>query len=131
MNTENLIEGAEFLEQLELEPCDQFDIGRFIERFVDGKGCGTAACALGWMALHNKFGLMEWNDTVKLQHTARSGFVAARDVFDITRDESKWLFHGSSYRMAQYKVTKEMVAARMRWLAAGGNIENPKESTDA
>lgn len=133
MNIENLIEGAAFLEQLELKPSELFDIGHFIERYkTDAEHtCGTAACALGWMAIHGMFGLMEWQDTVKLRYTQIAGFAAGREAFDITREQANWLFHGSHYRMSTHKVTKEMVAARMRWLAAGGAIDNFKEDRNA
>ena len=126
MNTERLIEGAEFLEQLELKAGDEFDINRFIEH-----DCGTAACALGWMAIHELFGLMEIDDGIKLRHTDWAGFSAAQVVFDITRAEVKWLFLGMNYPYTHQGVSKEMVAARMRWLAAGGTIDTPKEDDDA
>ena len=126
MNTERLIEGAAFLEQLELKPEEFFDINRFVER-----DCGTAACALGWMAIHGMFGLMEHNEQIKLRHTDLTGFWAAQTVFGITRPEAQWLFLGMYYSYTRAGVSKEMVAARMRWLAAGGKIDNPKEDSDA
>ena len=127
MNTERLVEGAEFLEQLELKPGDEFDINRFVER-----DCGTAACALGWMAIHGMFGLVvNGGEHIKLRFTETYGFWAAQEVFDITRPEAHWLFLGGSYPYTHQGVSKEMVAARMRWLAAGGKIDNPKEDSDA
>jgi hypothetical protein len=132
MNTEQLIEGAEFLEQLELKANERFDITTFIEYEQPGEPCGTAACALGWMALHEMFGLIAWSDTIKIRYEPVCGFNAACQIFEITNDEAKWLFHNSTYyRTSPSKITKEMVAARMRWLAAGGTIDNSREDTNA
>ena len=71
MNIEILVEGVAFLQQLELKPDEFLDITTFVERPVDlqGHSCGTVACALGWMAVYGKFGLMEYQDTIKLRYT--------------------------------------------------------------
>lgn len=127
MNRERLLEGAAFLENLQLKGRDQFDISSWHDTVIDREGnqCGTSACALGWMAYEKMWGLRltTWGVQIPTDNGSLDGEYAGAAVFDIEQWHANWLFLPDYYARDP---TKEDVAARMRHLAAGGTPKDWK-----
>lgn len=76
-----LTECADMLRSPVLVPRDEFDMKDYF--------CGTAACALGWAAIHGKFDLFEyrWGETFRggIEHapSGELGFSASREAFNL------------------------------------------------
>ena len=145
MNAKRLLEGAAFLENLQLTDKVRFDIRDWYldwskvkstdprqERSPAEGFCGTQACALGHLAFAGLWGLrvVEYVPgmfEVRTHDGRFNDFRAAKRVFDIDEHAAFWLFSPEGYDDDK-AVTKEMVAARMRHLAAGGTPDTWKEA---
>lgn len=144
-NRKKLLDAAKFLRELELPAKAKFNLEHFGEHKSEHAPpeknyCGTSACALGWMAIKNKFGFSaEWvrattsvyenggwfsrptgehilNVFHKRSDTAE--FEAATNAFDFSEHSvADWLFLDSSYKMKS-RTTKEDVAERLEFIEA-------------
>jgi hypothetical protein len=158
-NRKKLLEAAKFLRELKLPKDSKFDLMHFGLHEPKNKDdhtppeknyCGTTACALGWMAIKNKFGLeAEWQKiteskwdikteeyyqvytgehsmTVKHKITGNCDFDAATETFDFYDSSvADWLFMTDTYKKGS-KTTKEEVAERLEFVEAT-NLAYPRD----
>jgi hypothetical protein len=134
MNAERLLTLANFLR--EKVPEEHFDLGVFVNRIEcedvldrlpkiaagQQRGCGAAACAIGWCpgAFPDHW---EWNadalDGVSLKGWSDgNGFVLAMRFFEINSINCYYLFDPGSYPN-QDDASREEVASRIESFAEG------------
>jgi len=111
-------------------PLDRFDLSAWFEHSYTepgAKGCGTAACAVGFAMLHpwfQKQGLKPSTDVTRQPQTPDDffdsgpatdtgyyGWGAADAFFDVPDEASSWLFSSASYTRSPRPAT---VAKRIR-----------------
>lgn len=113
MNTERLIELHRMLSEV---PEEYFDMGIFGTRDFQNLECGSAACALGWAAVHPPFveqGL-RYIDEVPVYGDFRN-YYAGGVFFGLTRQQCMDLFNPSRYDVEDEETIKPTdVMARIR-----------------
>lgn len=122
MNRRRLKRLAGFLETLELERGDSFHMDSWVSHW----NCHTAACALGWAALSPRFRDLKCkpNEFNPIRYRSGKGYNAGRLYFDIRLETARRLFSPDRYR--QKRVTKQIVARRVRLLLEVGEAELEK-----
>jgi hypothetical protein len=100
-----------------------FDIADWFEEPEETLNCGTAACAVGWMARDpwmQEQGLAIVDaEPVYLGHTRSVGFYAVAAFFDIPHNLAQYVF--TRYAYTYHKPTANDIADKMQALIYPGN----------
>jgi hypothetical protein len=121
MNRKRVEEAAEYLENLESDKGDTFDMFLWYKK----NGCCTAACALGWLANRFKELSIKNNDLYHLmigvaiadvQFESYINYEAAEHFFGLDRETVHFIFDGERYENCYTSAGVEpgQVAERLR-----------------
>ena len=137
MDRKRLLEAAKFLNNLKIPPKAKFKMSTFIEHYGKSEHddpkkdnfCGTAACAMGWLALKGKFGLTISLDVFDNQFEVLSpeggeGFDAACEIFGITTEGANHLFGGNE------KTPPQVAKKILKFVEVGDKLEAARQVLD-